>query len=211
MKYIKDRFYNPHKSKLPTLRAPAQDLFTCEERTAFSCGLWVQRYDKFLKPPNFWRSFFSPIDFWVPKARIKKAPRSAIQASHHYRLRKRFDQLSSLPNSNHVSDTSDHPFFGVANAKVRQLFESTKFSEKFFFRAPRSCVLHLLYYIGSPSDALNIKNLLTTHEAQTLPKPRSFELRVQRYYNFSNPPNIKPTFFRANVRLPFRKSWFPCG
>ena len=83
MKYIKDRFYNPRKSKLPTLRAPAQDLFTREERTAFSCGLWVQRYDKFLKPPNFWRSFFSPIDFWVPKARIKKASRSAIQASHH--------------------------------------------------------------------------------------------------------------------------------
>ena len=63
-----------------------------------------------------------------------------------------------------------------------------------FFRAPRSCVLHLLY-IGSPSDALNIKNLLASHEAQTLPKPRSFELRVQRYYNFSNPPNVWQTFF----------------
>lgn len=57
----------------------------------------------------------------------------------------------------------------------------------------------IILYIGAPSDALNIKNLLTTHEAQTLPKPRSFELRVQRYINFSNPPNVWPTFFPAKA------------
>ena len=38
MKYIKDRFYNLRKNNL-SLEAPAQGLFTREERTAFSCGL----------------------------------------------------------------------------------------------------------------------------------------------------------------------------
>ena len=58
MKYIKDRFYNSRKRN-PSLGAPDQDLFTREERSAFSCGLRVQRYNKFLKPPNIRRSFFS--------------------------------------------------------------------------------------------------------------------------------------------------------
>ena len=88
MKYIKDRFYNPRKSKLPTLRAPAQDLFTREERTAFSCGLWVQRYDKFLKPPNFWRSFFFAdrflsVDEHSYEQVLHWASKSTWQASHH--------------------------------------------------------------------------------------------------------------------------------
>ena len=71
--------------------------------------------------------------------------------------RKRFDQSSSSPTSSHVSDTSDHPFFGVADAKVQQLFETTKSSEKFFFfESLNPCVWYLLYigvpiiYIGVP-------------------------------------------------------------
>lgn len=48
---------------------------------------------------------------------------------------------------------------------------------------------------------LTSKNLLTTHEAQTLPKPRSFELRVQRYYNFPNPPNVWQTFFQRRLLI----------
>ena len=155
MKYIKDRFYKSRKTS-PSLGAPAQDLFTREERTAFSCGLWVQRYDKFLNPPNIWRSFFRR-SFFVSRWTLIRASASlsllinlASESSH--RLRKRFDQLSSQPNPNRAPDTSDRPFFGVANAKVRQLFESTKFSEKFFSREPHPCFWHLLY-IGVPKIA----------------------------------------------------------
>ena len=68
-----------------------------------------------------------------------------------------------------------------------------------FFSSSSLVRLTPIIYIGSPSAALNIKNLLTTHEAQTLPKPRSFELRVQKYYNFSNPPNVWQTFFPAKA------------
>ena len=148
MKYIKDRFYKSRKTS-PSLGVPAQDLFTREERTAFSCGLWVQRYDKFFKPPNFWRSFFFADRFLFTESPywedLSSRLLTSLASELLNQLCKRFDQLSSPPTSNRASDTSDHPFFGVANAKVQQLFESTKFSEKFFFREPRSCFWHLIY------------------------------------------------------------------
>ena len=78
------------------------------------------------------------------------------------------------------------------------------FRRSFFSSASLVRLTPIILYIGAPSDALNIKNLLTTHEAQTLPKPRSFELRVQRYINFSNPPNVWPSFF-GECRTAFQK------
>ena len=80
------------------------------------------------------------------------------------------------------------------------------FRRSFFSSASLVRLTPIILYIGAPSDALNIKNLLTTHEAQTLPKPRSFELRVQRYINFSNPPNVWPTFFEQMSDCPLRKN-----
>ena len=150
MKYIKDRFYNPRK-RSSSLEAPVHNLFTCEERTAFSCGLWVQRYNKFLKPPNIRRSFFfkSFIGARNPSEKLqsywRKKP-SKLPVVH-----------LSLETVSDTSDQSDRqarsgtPFFWVANAKVQQLFESTKYSEKFFFQEHHPCVLHLLY-IGVPKS-----------------------------------------------------------
>ena len=147
MKYIKDRFYNSRK-RSPSLEAPAQDLFTREERTAFSCGLWVQRYNKFLKPPNIRRSFFLRASSELETLlRNSKATEGRNPQS--------YPSYISLETVSDTSDQSDRqarsetPFFWVANAKVQQLFESTKYSEKFFFREHRSRVLHLLY-IGVP-------------------------------------------------------------
>lgn len=192
MKYIKDRFYNPRKRN-PSLGAPVHNLFTCEERTAFSCGLWVQRYNKFLKPPNIRRSFFSRAPSELenplrnPKATEGRNPQS-------------YPSYISLETVSDTSDQSDHrahsetPFFWVANAKVQQLFESTKYSEKFFFREPRSCVLIPIIYRCAQRHA-HRQNLLATQKAQTLPNPCSFELRVQRYNDFSKPPNFPQTFF----------------
>ena len=149
MKYIKDRFYNSRK-RSPSLGTPVHDLFTCEERAAFSCGLWVQRYNKFLKPPNIRRSFFlrasSELETLLrnSKATEERNPQSYL--------------LYISPETvSDTSDQSDHrahsetPLFWIANAKVQQLFESTKYSEKFFFREPRLCGLHLLY-IGVPKS-----------------------------------------------------------
>ena len=192
MKYIKDRFYNPCKNNL-SLEAPAQDLFTCEERTAFSCGLWVQRYDKFLKPPNFWRSFFLPIDFWVPKARIKKASRSAQRASHH------IDSASvSINCHRHQTPTMYRTLPTTLSLELRvqrydNFLKPPNFRRVFFSSASLVRLIPIIYRCAQRHA--HQQNLTTTHKAQTLPKPRSFELRVQRYYNFSNPPNVWRSFF----------------
>ena len=143
MKYIKDRFYNSRKTS-PSFGAPAQGLFTREERTAFSCGLWVQSYNKFLKPPNIRRSFFfeSPIGIRKPIGRSEATEGRNPQSNLPY------TSLETVSDTSDQSDRrarSDTPLFWVANAKVQQLFESTKYPEKFFFREHRSCVLHLLY------------------------------------------------------------------
>lgn len=149
MKYIKDRFYNSRK-RSPSLGAPAQDLFTCEERTAFSCGLWVQRYNKFLKPPNIRRSFFSRASSELETPlRNSKATEGRNPQS--------YPSYISLETVSDTSDQSDRqarsetPFFWVANAKVQQLFESTKYSEKFFSRASPVRLTPIIYSVISAS------------------------------------------------------------
>ena len=131
MKYIKDRFYNSRKRN-SSLGAPDQDLFTREERSAFSCGLWVQRYNKFLKPPNIRRSFF----FESPSRSGKplEKPRSCWR------------RKPPKPPAVHLS------------RKLRQ----------------------------TP---------LTSRITELARTPLSFELRMQRYNNFSNPPNFRRSFF----------------
>ena len=203
MKYIKDRFYNLRKNNL-SLEAPAQDLFTREERTAFSCGLWVQRYDKFLKPPNFWRSFFSPIDFWVPKARVKKASRSAQRASHH------IDSASaSISYHRHQTPTMYRTLPTTLSLELRvqrydNFLKPPNFRRSFFPSASLVRPIPIIYRYAQRHA--HQQNLLTTHKAQTLPKPRSFELRVQRYYNFSNPPNVWRSFFGGGHNEPTQRA-----
>ena len=45
------------------------------------------------------------------------------------------------------------------------------------------------------SSPLVVKTCSPLKALQTPPKTRSFELRVQRYYNFPNPPNFRRSFF----------------
>ena len=139
MKYIKDRFYNSRK-RSPSLGAPVHNLFTCEERTAFSCGLWVQRYNKFLKPPNIRRSFF-------------------------------FESFIGVRN----------PFEKLWSYWRKETLKAT-------------CRTSL----QKPCQTLP-----TSRITELTREPLSFELRMQRYNNFSNPPNIRRSFFsRASpVRL----------
>ena len=139
MKYIKDRFYNSRKRN-PSLGAPDQDLFTREERSAFSCGLWVQRYNKFLKPPNIRGSFF-------------------------------FESPSRS---------------GKPLEKFRSCWRR---------KPPKLLAVHLSRKLCQTPLTSRITELART--------PLSFELRMQRYNNFSNPPNIRRSFFsRASlVRL----------
>ena len=194
MKYIKDRFYNPRK-RSPSLGAPVHNLFTCEERTAFSCGLWVQRYNKFLKPPNIRRSFF---------LRASSELETLLRNSKATEGRNPQSYLSyiSPETVSDTSDQSDHrarsgtPLFWVANAKVQQLFESTKYSEKFFFREPRPCVLHLLY-IGAPKHYSIHQNLLTTQGSPNTSEDPFFwvaSAKVQRLF--------ETTKFSANFFSP---------
>ena len=57
MKYIKDRFYNSRKRN-PSLGAPAQDLFTREERTAFLAGCEYKGTTSFWNHQIFGEVFF---------------------------------------------------------------------------------------------------------------------------------------------------------
>ena len=131
MKYIKDRFYNSRKRN-PSLGAPDQDLFTREERSASSCGLWVQRYNKFLKPPNIRGSFF-------------------------------FESPSRS---------------GKPLEKFRSCWRR---------KPPKLLAVHLSRKLRQTPLTSRITELART--------PLSFELRMQRYNNFSNPPNIRRSFF----------------
>lgn len=159
MKYIKDRFYNSRK-RSPSLGAPVHDLFTCEERTAFSCGLWVQRYNKFLKPPNIRRSFFSRASSELEtllrnsKATEERNPQSYLSYISP-------ETMSDTSNQSDRQARSETPLFWVANAKVQQLFESTKYSEKFFF--PRASPVRLTPIIYRSARALLYPPKLAHH------------------------------------------------
>ena len=72
MKYIKDRFYNSRKPS-PSFGAPAQGLFTREERTAFFLRVVSAKVRQVFETTKCLEKFFSPIDFCLLKARIKQA------------------------------------------------------------------------------------------------------------------------------------------
>ena len=149
MKYIKDRFYNSRK-RSPSLGAPVHNLFTCEERTAFSCGLWVQRYNKFLKPPNIRRSFFLRASSELETLlRNSKATEERNPQSHLPYISP--ETVSDTSNQSDRQARSETPLFWVANAKVQQLFESAKYSEKFFFES-LACASYTYLYIGAPKS-----------------------------------------------------------
>ena len=151
MKYIKDRFYNARKPS-PSLGAPVQDPFNQWRANCLFLRVVSAKVRQVFETTKFSEKFFRRSISICRKPVLSKLLISSVSEPLN-QLRKRFDQPPSSPTSNHVSDTSDHPFFGVADAKLRQLFESTKFSEKFFFREPHPCVWHLLY-IGVPRSHL---------------------------------------------------------
>ena len=208
MKYIKDRFYNSRK-RSPSLGTPNLDLFTREERFAFSCGLWAQRYNKFLKPPNIRRSFFFESSIGIRKsienseAAERRNP-SKLPVVRLSRNRVRHLWPAGSPSSLGNPSLLSCECKGTTTFRIHQIF-----GEVFFFREPHSGVLHLLYYIGapksqwhplhnkSPSISLSIKTCSPLKDLQTPPKTRSFELRVQRYNDFLKPPNFQQTFFFA--------------
>ena len=148
MKYIKDRFCNSRKTS-PSLGAPALDLFNQWRANCFFLRVVSAKVRQVFETTKCLEKFFRQSISVCWKLVLSKLLISSASELLN-QLRKHLDQPSSSPTSNHVSDTSDHPFFGVADAKVQQLFETTKFSEKFFFREPHPCVWHLLLYIGVP-------------------------------------------------------------
>ena len=113
--------------------------------TTLSLELRMQRYDNFLNPPNFRRSFF----FREPHPCVWHLLYIGVLQSHLRRhllyivsvrtwdLDKEADkQRSSRQNlltTQGSPDTSEDPFFWVASAKVIQLPETTKLSANFFF------------------------------------------------------------------------------
>ena len=149
MKYIKDRFYNPRK-RSSSLEAPVHNLFTCEERTAFSCGLWVQRYNKFLKPPNIRRSFFSRASseletLWETPKLLKKETLKATRRTSLSRNRIRHFRPVGSPSS------LGNPFLLSCECKGTTTFRIHQIFGEVFFQEHHPCVLHLLY-IGVPKS-----------------------------------------------------------
>lgn len=138
MKYIKDRFYNSRKRN-PSLGAPNQDLFTREERSAFSCGLWVQRYNKFLKPPNIRRSFFS-------RALSELKPARNSEATEGGNLQSYLPYISLENYVRHLwpvgsPSSLGHPSLLSCECKGTTTFRIHQIFGEVFFREPRSCVL----------------------------------------------------------------------
>lgn len=197
MKYIKDRFYNPRK-RSPSLGAPVHNLFTCEERTAFSCELWVQRYNKFLKPPNIRRSFF---------LRASSELETLLRNSKATEGRNPQSYLSyiSPETVSDTSDQSDHrarsetPLFWVANAKVQQLFESTKYSEKFFFESLARA--SYTYYIGAPKHYSTYQNLLTTQGSPNTSEDPFFWVASAKVQRLFETTKFSANFFRQKLLL----------
>lgn len=159
MKYIKDRFYNPRK-RSPSLGAPVHNLFTREERTAFSCGLWVQRYNKFLKPPNIRRSFFSRASSELEtllrnsEATEGKKP-SKLPAVHLSRNRVRHFRLVGSPSSLGNPSLLSCECKGTTTFRIHQIF-----GEVFFESLARASYT---YYIYRNAQALLYPSKLAHH------------------------------------------------
>ncbi len=119
--------------------------------------LWVvsAKVRQVFETTKFLEKFFLPIDFWAPKARIKKASRSAQRASHH------IDSASvSINCHRHQTPTMYRTLPTTLSLELRMQrynnFLKPPNFRRSFFRAPRSCVLYLLY-IGAPSVTLTNK------------------------------------------------------
>ena len=197
MKYIKDRFYNSRK-RSSSLETPVHNLFTCEERTAFSCGLWVQRYNKFLKPPNIRRSFFlrasSELETLLrnSKATEERNPQSYLPYISP-------ETVSDTSNQSDHRARSGTPLFWVANAKVQQLFESTKYSEKFFFKSLTRA--SYTYYIGAPKHYSTYQNLLTTQGSPNTSEDPFFWVASAKVQRLFETTKFSANFFRRKPLL----------
>ena len=130
-----------------------------------------------------------------------------------------------------VSDTSDQsdrqarsetPFFWVANAKVQQLFESTKYSEKFFFES-LACASYTYYILGVPKSQCLIimsyppvsetstkeateqrsihQNLLTTQGSSDTSEDPFFWVASAKVQRLFETTKFSANFFSPNVGL----------
>lgn len=203
MKYIKDRFYNSRKRN-SSLGAPDQDLFTREERSAFSCGLWVQRYNKFLKPPNIRRSFFS---------------RALSELKTRQKLWSYWRREPPKPPAVHLSrncvrhlwpvgspSSLGHPSLLSCECKGTTTFWIHQIFGEVFFREPRSCVLHLLYIVSYPlgpatstKEAFqrrsNRQNLLTTQGSPDTSEGPFFWVASAKVIHLPQSTKLSANFF----------------
>lgn len=112
--------------------------------TTLSLELRMQRYNNFLNPPNFRRSFFfeSLVPFvWYLLEVLGSHLRGHLLYIVSVRTwdldKEASKQLSNRQNlltTQGSPDTSEDPFFWVASAKVIQRPESSKLSTNFFRR-----------------------------------------------------------------------------
>ena len=100
MKYIKDRFYNSRKTS-PSFGAPAQGLFTREERTASFLRVVSAKVQQVFETTKYSEKFFfeSPIRIRKPIGRSEAAEGRNLQSYLPY---------ISLETVSDTPDQSDH-------------------------------------------------------------------------------------------------------
>ena len=146
MKYIKDRFYNSRKRN-PSLGAQPKISSHVKSELLF-LRVVSAKVQQVFETTKYSEKFFlrasSELETSLrnSKATERRNPQS-------------YPSYISLETVSDTSDQSDRqarsetPFFWVANAKVQQLFESTKYSEKFFSRASPVRLTPIIYSVIS--------------------------------------------------------------
>ena len=147
MKYIKDRFYNSRKPN-PSFGAPALDLFNQWRANCFFLRVVSAKVRQVFETTKCLEKFFSPIDFCLPKARIKQASNQLSKQASKSALRA---SRSAVVVTNLQSCIGHFrpPFLWSCGCKGTTTFWNHQIFGEVFFREPHLCVWHLLY-IGVP-------------------------------------------------------------
>ena len=143
MKYIKDRFYNSRKPS-PSFGAPALDLFNQWRANCFFLRVVSAKVRQVFETTKCLGKFFSPIDFYLLKTRIKQASnQSGEQASKSVS-----QALRSAVVVTNLQSCIGHfrpPFLWSCECKGTTTFWIHQIFGEVFFREPHSCVWPLLY------------------------------------------------------------------
>ena len=142
MKYIKDRFYNSRKPS-PSFGAPALDLFSQWRANCFFLRVVSAKVRQVFETTKCLEKFFSPIDFCLPKARIKQASNQlSKQAS-----KPASQALRSAVVVTNLQSYIGHfrpPFLWSCGCKGTTTFWNHQIFGEVFFREPHPCVWYLL-------------------------------------------------------------------